>query len=60
MGGQAPVRTPIDRIGPRDETHTVGDVLDEYQRKVSPTKRGKRWEILRLELIGKRKGERCR
>lgn len=41
--------------GQGSKTYTVGDVLDEYQRKVSPTKRGKRWEILRLELIGKRK-----
>lgn len=36
------------------KTHTVGDVLDEYQKKVSPKKRGARWEILRLELIGRK------
>lgn len=36
------------------KTHTVGDVLDEYQRKVSPKKRGERWEKLRLDLIGRK------
>jgi integrase len=41
--------------GQGSKTHTVGDVLDDYQKKVSPAKRGARWEILRLELIGKRK-----
>ncbi|MCY0858624.1 tyrosine-type recombinase/integrase [Cupriavidus sp. D39] len=40
--------------GQGSKTHTVGDVLDDYQKKVSPTKRGKRWEILRLELIGRK------
>ena len=39
--------------GQGSKTHTVGDVLDEYQKKVSPKKRGVRWEILRLELIGR-------
>lgn len=34
------------------KTHTVGDVLDQYQKDVSPGKRGARWEILRLQLIG--------
>lgn len=36
------------------KTHTVGDVLDDYQRKISPTKRGARWEKLRLDLIGQK------
>lgn len=40
--------------GMGSKTHTVGDVLDQYQRDVSPTKRGARWEILRLELIGRK------
>lgn len=40
--------------GQGSKTHTVGDVLDEYQKKVSPKKRGARWEILRLELIGRK------
>lgn len=36
------------------KTHTVGDVLDQYQRDVSPGKRGARWEKLRLDLIGRK------
>ncbi len=40
--------------GMGSKTHTVGDVLDQYQKTVSPTKRGERWEKLRLELIGKK------
>lgn len=39
--------------GQGSKTHTVGDVLDEYQRKISPTKRGARWEKLRCDLIGR-------
>lgn len=39
--------------GMGSKTHTVGDVLDQYQKTVSPTKRGERWEKLRLELLGK-------
>lgn len=38
--------------GMGSKTHTVGDVLDQYQKDVSPGKRGARWEILRLQLIG--------
>lgn len=38
--------------GQGSKTHTVGDVLAEYAEKVSPTKRGERWERLRLSLIG--------
>jgi integrase len=34
------------------KTHTVGDMLGRYEREVSPAKRGSRWEILRLQLIG--------
>lgn len=33
------------RASPR---HTLGDALARYQRDVSPTKRGERWEVLRL------------
>lgn len=29
----------------------LGDVLDRYAREVSPTKRGARWEIVRLEKL---------
>lgn len=43
--------------GQGSKTHTVGDVLDEYQKSVSPTKRGSRWEILRLDLIGRKRIE---
>lgn len=40
--------------GHGSKTHTVGDVLDDYQKKISPTKRGERWEKLRLDLIGRK------
>lgn len=30
-----------------------GDVLDRYAREVSPTKRGERWEVVRLEKIAR-------
>jgi integrase len=40
--------------GQGSKTHTVGDVLAAYADKVSPTKRGERWERLRLGLIGKK------
>lgn len=30
-----------------------GDVLERYAREVSPTKRGERWEVVRLEKIGR-------
>ncbi|MCC7005530.1 MAG: site-specific integrase [Ottowia sp.] len=32
---------------------TVLDALDRYAREVSPTKRGQRWEVLRVALIGR-------
>lgn len=35
---------------PGDRT-TLGDVLDRYAAEVSPSKRGARWEILRLGLM---------
>ena len=31
----------------------LGDVLDRYAREVSPTKRGGRWEIVRLAKLGR-------
>lgn len=34
---------------------TVRDLFDRYAREVSPKHRGERWEIIRLELIGKDK-----
>lgn len=40
--------------GHGSKTHTVGNVLDDYQQKISPTKRGERWEKLRLDLIGRK------
>jgi integrase len=30
---------------------TVGDLLDKYSKEVSPTKRGTRWEQIRIELL---------
>ncbi|KJK17754.1 hypothetical protein UB46_34680 [Burkholderiaceae bacterium 16] len=43
--------------GMGSKTHTVGDVLDKYQKDVSPKKWGSRWEILLLELIGRKEIE---
>jgi integrase len=43
--------------GAGSKTHTVGDVLNDYRDKISPTKRGERWERLRLDLIGKKEIE---
>lgn len=41
--------------GAGSKTHTIGDALMEYRDKVSPTKRGEKWEKLRLDLIGAKK-----
>jgi integrase len=41
--------------GSGSKTHTVGDVLNDYRDKVSPTKKGEKWEVLRLNLIGTKK-----
>jgi integrase len=38
---------------PAGETATLGDVLRRYAVEVSPTKRGERWEILRLNSMRK-------
>jgi integrase len=38
---------------PAGETATLGDVLRRYANEVSPTKRGERWEILRLNAMRK-------
>ncbi|WP_241754450.1 hypothetical protein [Cupriavidus basilensis] len=43
--------------GMGSKTHTIGDVLDKYQKDVSPKKRGSRWEFLRLEVIGRKEIE---
>lgn len=32
---------------------TLGELLDRYAREVSPTKRGERWEVVRLAKIGR-------
>ncbi|UCF24093.1 MAG: site-specific integrase [Ralstonia sp.] len=40
--------------GMGSKTHTIGNVLDTYRQKVSPKKRGARWEMLRLDLIGRK------
>lgn len=38
---------------PAGETATLGDVLKRYSEEVSPTKRGARWELLRLNAMRK-------
>jgi integrase len=38
---------------PKGETTTFSDALLRYAKEVSPTKRGHRWEILRLERVRK-------
>lgn len=35
------------------ERETLADVLLRYSREVSPTKRGRRWEVLRLEMFAR-------
>lgn len=40
-------------VGGVSLTHTVRDVFDRYARDVSPTKRGARWELLRLKALSK-------
>lgn len=52
---EAEIRSISGGLG--SKTHTVGDVLDQYEKDVSPGKRGARWEILRLRLIGEKKVE---
>lgn len=47
---EAEMRSISEGVG--SKTHTVGDVLKEYEKRVSPTKRGARWEKLRLAIIG--------
>lgn len=47
---EAEMRSISEGVG--SKAHTVGDVLKEYEKRVSPTKRGARWEKLRLPLIG--------
>ena len=37
--------------GGTSTTHTLGDVFDRYSRKVSPSKKGARWEIIRLHKL---------
>lgn len=39
--------------GAPTEKRTVGEAFDRYAREVSPTKRGARWEIIRLEKLAK-------
>lgn len=33
---------------PEEQKHTVADAFNKYAAEVSPTKRGKRWELLRI------------
>ncbi|MEM1429075.1 MAG: site-specific integrase [Pseudomonadota bacterium] len=37
------------------EAMPVGDLFDRYAREVSPAKRGHRWEVIRLEKLGRDK-----
>ena len=39
--------------GGQSITHTVRDVFDRYAREVSPTKRGHRWEMVRLGFLSR-------
>lgn len=39
--------------GTRLADHTLGDALRRYARDVSPSKRGARWETLRLDAMGR-------
>lgn len=41
------------------ERTTLGDVLARYSREVSPGKRGRRWEQLRLDLFERDEGLPC-
>ncbi|MEM7522984.1 MAG: hypothetical protein AAF360_04330 [Pseudomonadota bacterium] len=36
-------------------THTVRAAFERYAREVSPTKRGERWDAIRLENFGRDK-----
>ncbi len=38
--------------GRHSHKHTFSDALTRYEKEVSPTKRGKRWEVLRLRVFG--------
>lgn len=39
--------------GDADSAVTLGDVFDRYAREVSDSKRGARWEIIRLAALGR-------
>lgn len=39
------------RSGPPPEEHTLGQAFEKYASEVSPKKRGKRWEQLRLRAL---------
>ncbi len=38
---------------------TLGDAMERYAREISPTKKGGRWEIIRLKKIGRDKIAHC-
>lgn len=40
-------------VGDALPDHTLGEAFKRYAREVSPTKRGERWETLRLALLGR-------
>lgn len=41
----------LGRRGASMPSHTFGDACRRYQREISPTKRGRRWEEIRLEKL---------
>lgn len=43
----------LELAGAQLEPHTLGDALRRYAREVSPSKRGHRWETIRLAALGK-------
>lgn len=42
------LRVKKDRSALFDDSYTVGQLFERYEREVSPGKRGERWEVLRL------------
>lgn len=44
---------------PGQNAHTFGEALDRYSQEVSPTKRGSRWEQIRIAALIRNFGELC-
>lgn len=43
----------VDLVGARLPDKAVGDAFDRYEREVTPSHRGHRWESVRLALLGR-------